>query len=225
MIMMKLLFIACILFISWVPHSMANISGTPTTIDGDTIEIAGQRIRLHGIDTPEKGQLCEADGMPWQCGQEAAIALADAIGRTWVDCIEQNRDRYGRVVAVCRFGGPSGRDIGAYMVEEGWALAYRKYSMDYVPNEDAAKAAGKGLWRGAFVAPWDWRRGKRHAIETINEHRRCSVKGNIGKSGARIYHIPGSANYRRTRISETKGEHWFCSEEEARAAGWRRSMR
>ena len=105
------------------------------------------------------------------------------------------------------------------------SLAYRKYSMDYVPNEDAAKAAGKGLWRGAFVAPWDWRRGKRHAIETINEHRRCSVKGNIGKHGARIYHIPGSANYSRTRISETKGERWFCSEEEARAAGWRRPMR
>ena len=205
--------------------ALADLSGKPRIIDGDTIEIAGQRIRLHGIDTPETGQVCEIDGEPWRCGQEATFALADFIGRTWVECIERDRDRFGRVVAVCRVGGSKGHDLGAHMIAEGWALAYRKYSMDYVDHEAAAKAAGKGLWRGEFVPPWDWRRGIRLTLEAANDNRPCPIKGNIGKGGARIYHVPGGAYYSRTRINESKGERWFCSEEEARAAGWRRSKR
>ena len=143
------------------PSAIAPISGKPRIIDGDTIEVAGQRIRLHGIDTPEAKQTCKADGKQWRCGQEATFALANIIGRTWVDCVERDRDRYGRIVAVCRVGGPKGKDLGAWMVSEGWALAYRKYSLDYVAAEDAARKAGRGLWRGKFITPWEWRRGKR----------------------------------------------------------------
>ena len=108
---------------------------------------------------------------------------------------------------------------------QGWALAYRKYSMDYVGDEDAARAAGKGLWRGKFIPPWEWRRGKRLASEVVTDNRTCPIKGNIGKGGTRIYHVPGGSYYSRTKISEGKGERCFCSEEEARAAGWRRSKR
>ena len=116
-------------------------------------------------------------------------------------------------------------DIGENVVYTGWALAYRKYSMDYVAAEDAARTAGRGLWRRKFVAPWEWRRGKRLASEAANDNRPCPIKGNIGKRGTRIYHMPGGAYYSRTKINEGKGERWFCSEDEARAAGWRRSKR
>jgi endonuclease YncB( thermonuclease family) len=205
--------------------AFAEITGKPRVIDGDTIEIAGQRIRLHGIDAPERGQLCKADGKPWRCGQEATFALADIIGRTWVDCVKRGTDRYGRVIAMCRVGGSKGKDLGAKMVSEGWALAYRKYSMDYVAAEDTARAAGRGLWRGKFIAPWEWRRGKRLASDSPKVDRPCRIKGNIGKRGVRIYHVPGGAYYNKTRINEEKRERWFCTEAEARAAGWRRSKR
>ena len=211
--------------LAWAAPAFADITGKPRVIDGDTIEVAGQRIRLHGIDTPEAKQLCEADGKPWRCGQEATFALANIIGRTWVDCVERDRDRYGRIVAVCKIGGAKGQDLGAWMVSEGWALAYRKYSMDYVAAEDIARKAGRGMWRGKFIAPWEWRRGKRLASRAANDNRPCPIKGNIGKRGARIYHVPGGAYYSRTRINKAKSERYFCTEAEARAAGWRRSKR
>ena len=217
--------IALTALLVWAAPALAEITGQARIIDGDTIEFAGQRIRLHGIDTPEAKQICKADGKQWRCGQEATFALANIIGRTWVDCVERDRDRYGRIVAVCWIGGPKGRDIDAWMVEQGWALAYRKYSKDYVAAEDTARKASRGLWRGKFIAPWEWRRGKRLASQAANDNRPCKIKGNIGQSGTRIYHVPGGAYYGRTKISKGKGERWFCSEAEARAAGWRRSTR
>ena len=78
---------------------------------------------------------------------------------------------------------------------------------------------------GQFVAPWDWRRGKRLKAANYNEAGKCLIKGNIGRNGVRIHHIPGGAYYNRTRIDQQKGERWFCSEAEAREAGWRRSKR
>jgi hypothetical protein len=181
--------------------------------------------RLHGIDAPESGQSCEANGKAWQCGQEAGFALADMIGTTWVECTERDRDRYGRIVAVCRVGGVKGKDLNGAMVAEGWALAYRHYSTDYVAAEDAAKAAHAGIWRGAFIPPWDWRRGSRLTIEAANDNRECQIKGNISSKGERIYHVPGGEHHGRTKINEFAEERWFCSEDEARAAGWRRSKR
>jgi endonuclease YncB( thermonuclease family) len=222
MITRALFFLA--LFV-WIAPAHADLNGKPQIIDGDTIDIGGQRIRLHGMDAPESAQTCEVNGKPWRCGQEATWALANIIGRTWVTCVERDRDRYDRVVAVCKVGGPKGRDIGAWMVSDGWALAYRKYSKDYVGDEDAAREAGNGLWRGKFIAPWEWRRGKRLASEAANDNRECPIKGNIGRGGTRIYHMPGGSYYARTKINEAKGERWFCSEDEAVAAGWRKSKR
>ena len=112
------------------------------------------------------------------------------------------------------------------MVSQGFALAYRKYSTAYVGQERAAKAARRGLWRGEFVAPWDWRRGKRLAAAApVARTGECRIKGNISRSGKRIYHVPGARYYDRTRIDTSKGERWFCSEAEARVAGWRRAKR
>ena len=112
------------------------------------------------------------------------------------------------------------------MVFQGWALAYRQFSTDYVDQENVAKNAQTGVWRGEFVPPWEWRRGNRLGPpESPNVVAECLIKGNIASDGERIYHPPGGAYYSRTKIDPSKGERWFCSEDEARAAGWRRSKR
>ncbi len=138
--------------------TLADVAGVTTVIDGDTIEVHGQRIRLHGIDAPESRQLCRLDGKPWQCGKDAANALADKIARRPVTCEDLGRDRYKRIIARCAV---TGEDLGAWMVLEGLALAYRRYSLDYVDQEADAQAARRGIWAGEFVKPWEWRRGKR----------------------------------------------------------------
>jgi endonuclease YncB( thermonuclease family) len=132
-----------------------TISGIPKITDGDTIRISGTRIRLHGIDAPEAEQTCTADGKEWRCGREATNALANIVGQHWVTCSRRDVDRYGRVVAVCR-AGPI--ELSAWMVGNGWAVAYRRFSMDYVRDEDEARGARRGLWRGKFMMPWVWRR-------------------------------------------------------------------
>jgi endonuclease YncB( thermonuclease family) len=134
------------------------IVGTASVIDGDTIEIHGQRIRLHGIDTPESSQLCERDEKSYRCGQVAALALSDRIGRSTVSCEGRGTDRYKRVIAIC---SQAGEDLNGWLVRQGYGVAYRKYSLDYVPQEEAAQKEQLGLWSGRFVMPWLWRRGER----------------------------------------------------------------
>jgi endonuclease YncB( thermonuclease family) len=203
------------------PIASEQLVGVASVIDGDTIEIHGTRIRLYGIDAPESTQLCQRqDRTRWRCGQQAALALQDHIGRSTVTCVKRDTDRYGRVVGQCTVGGA---DINAWLAANGWAVAYRHYAMDYVDEEQAARAAGIGIWSGAFVMPWDWRRGQRLETTMAAPADGCRIKANINRRGERIYHIPGGRDYDRTRIDESTGERWFCTEAEARAAGWRRS--
>ena len=134
------------------------LSGIPKIIDGDTIRIGNTRIRLHGIDAPEAKQTCTAGSKQWRCGWEATNALANLVGEHWVTCRQRDKDRYGRIVAVCRAGAI---DLNASMVGQGWAVAYRRFSNDYVRDESEAKDARRGLWRGEFAMPWNWRRSRR----------------------------------------------------------------
>ena len=138
----------------------ADLIGRASIIDGDTLEIHGQPVRLFSIDAPGARQTCEAGSQTYRCGQQAALALADRIGQQTVACEPRDTDRYGRIVAVCRAGG---EDVNAWLVSQGWALAYRHYSTAYVDEEDVARTARLGVWRGAFTAPWDWRHGERTA--------------------------------------------------------------
>ncbi len=138
------------------PVLAQSLNGTATVIDGDTLDVHGTRIRLHGIDAPESGQTClDANEEPWRCGQKAALALADHIGRAPVLCEGQDHDRYGRIIAVCTLNG---KDIGAWMVRKGWAMAYLRYSDDYARDEAMAHAVGRGIWQGTVTAPWVWRK-------------------------------------------------------------------
>jgi endonuclease YncB( thermonuclease family) len=211
-------------FIALVTPVMAqSLSGQADVVDVDTIAIRGEktRIRLYGVDGPESQQTCnDASGARYLCGSKAADALASIIGRNGrVSCKEQDRDRYGRIVATCE---ANGQDIAGELIRQGWAVEYTQYSDGrYSDEENEAQRAKRGLWAGTFVKPWDWRRGERLPNEaSIGSDRKCAIKGNIS-GPERIYHLPGSRHYARTTIDEAKGERWFCSEDEARAAGWR----
>ncbi len=132
------------------------LAGHARVVDGDTVEVGGARVRLWGIDAPEKRQECRSGRKTWACGGLAEAALRSRAAG--LRCEEKGKDRYGRVLGVC-FEGPD--DINAWLVSEGWALAYRQFAKVYVPEETEARARKRGIHRGEFVAPWDWRRGKR----------------------------------------------------------------
>lgn len=128
----------------------ATPSGRARAIDGDTLELGCVRIRLHGIYAPENAQRCRAEGRFWACGREAARALARLVRRKEVACEKRDRDRYGRIVAVCT---AAGQNLNAWMVAEGWAFAYRQYSRAYLAKEWRARAAKRGVRRGEIVPP------------------------------------------------------------------------
>ena len=204
--------------------AFAEITGTASVIDGDTIEIHGQRIQLFGIDAPESAQTCLRDGQPWRCGQQAALALAEKIGQAPVRCEERDRDWQRRIVAVCF---AQGTDLNRWLAANGLAMAYPYHSREYTDEEEAARASRFGIWRSKFVMPsvWRRRRGIQFDAQDLPRPMDCPIKGNISSKGERIYHVPGGRRYDRTKIDSAKGERWFCSEEEAQAAGWRRARR
>ena len=215
-----------------------DLAGRARVIDGDSILVDRAEVRLYGIDAPEAKQTCVRDGVSWPCGRQATRALHELIEGRVVACEERDRDNYGRVVAVCQH---SGANVNAWLVANGWALAYRRHSRAYVDAESQAKSARRGIWRGDFVAPWDWRQAeaaggrgtalpsrtaRTHAHREASASERCNIKGNISyNSGRRLYHKPGDPDYADTRISAARGERWFCSEAQARAAGWQPAVR
>jgi endonuclease YncB( thermonuclease family) len=149
-----------LLFTSTAVALSADLVGQASIIDGDTLEIHGTRIRLWGIDAPESHQLCRSnDSERYRCGQRAANDLDAFISRRAVECIEVDRDRYGRAVAVCTVAGV---DIAEWLVKNGLALDWPKYSKgDYAAVQNDAKRAERGIWSGRYVEPWRYRACRR----------------------------------------------------------------
>lgn len=139
------------------PAHAADIVGPAQVIDGNTMTIGSDVIRLDGIDAPELGQPCERHGRGYDCGQEAAWALAERVERHWITCLGRERDESGRISATCFLAGPA-IDVNGHMVRQGWALTL---SERYAEEEAAAQREQRGVWAGRFVAPWDWRQGRR----------------------------------------------------------------
>ena len=135
----------------------AALADPARVIDGDTLEWKGERVRLLGFDAPEMKQACERDGATWSCGREATKALAEWIGGRDVKCEGDKRDKYDRLLAHCSVGG---QDMGEWMVSRGLAVAYTRYSYEYLWAETKARFAGVGMWAGEFQRPEDWRRSK-----------------------------------------------------------------
>lgn len=134
----------------------ATIRGTAKVLDGDSLEISGQRIRLWGIDALEYQQTCQRDGKPWNCGADATRALRQRVSGRRVICEPVEFDRYGRAVARCAVDGES---LNQWIVQSGWALDYARYSGGRFARAQAqAKATRRGIWSGSFQKPDQYRR-------------------------------------------------------------------
>jgi endonuclease YncB( thermonuclease family) len=222
------------------------IDGRARAVDGDTLDVTTisgiVRVRLQAIDAAEGGQRCHLRWIgTWDCGRAATIALEQLVAGQPVSCRTEGTDRYSRVLAVCT---AAGRDVNAELVRAGLAWAYVQYSTRYVGEEQEARAARLGIWQGTTMPPWEWRAAQR-AIATktaepapqisllapspprtatanagADHPAGCDIKGNVTPNG-RIYHTRDSPWYGRIRMSLGAGRRWFCTEAEARDAGWR----
>ena len=124
-------------------------------VDGDTIHLNGQKIRFSGIDTPEINQVCNKNDEVIKCGILAKELLISMIGNNKVKCVNEDVDRYKRILAECFVNNQS---LSKFLVREGFAFAYRKYSTKFIEDEDYAKKNKKGMWSMTFEYPWDYRR-------------------------------------------------------------------
>lgn len=193
------------------------LEGTAVVVDGDTIEINGERVRLEGIDAPEVAQTCSKEtGEAWDCGLEASEVLRALISNKSVSCDRVGQDKYGRTLGIC-FADAD--ELNAAMVRTGYAWAFIKYSQAYVAVEKAAQAQHVGIWQGAALPAWEFRH-RPNALADASAPSGCLIKGNVSKKG-QIYHTQASAWYGKVKVDESRGERWFCSEDEAIAAGWR----
>jgi endonuclease YncB( thermonuclease family) len=212
-----------------------SFSGLAQAKDGDSLMVGQREVRLFGIDAPEWSQNCTRAGKPWSCGQAAADHLSKVVTGKQVRCTSMGTDQHQRTLGRCTVGAI---DVNRQMVSNGYAIAYRHYSLDYISAENSAKAAKRGLWSGTFEMPSE----VRHAAEeqaakpvrskparsrtpTVSSLRssaqpsgNCVIKGNRNSRGEWIYHLPGMPYYGRTNAEEM-----FCSEAEARAGGYRRA--
>ena len=154
--MEKLIFVLIILLNLNAKVFASEIYGLPVVTDGDTIKILNNKIRLHGIDAPEKNQKCIKNKKKYNCGTVATEALIKKISKNTVKCLTQkNKDRYNRFIGICFVGQ---EDLNKWMVRNGYAIAYRRYSKDYILDEKFAKINKLGLWSGTFLKPEKWRK-------------------------------------------------------------------
>jgi endonuclease YncB( thermonuclease family) len=137
------------------PNQSQTLRASATAVDVDTLRFSQQLIRLQGIDAPELDQQCQDEqGQPWPCGREARLELARLLSRGLIACAPQGADRYGRTLARC--SGEQVGDLGDSMVRAGLAVAFMGWR--YALAEREAKTHRRGLWRGSFEKPQDWRR-------------------------------------------------------------------
>ena len=164
--MQKKIFHKLIIFLLIISFNAKAIEivGVPRIIDGDTIEINSKKIRLFGIDAPESKQKCKKKYLSifffklqkdYKCGIYATKKLSNYIKQNTIKCISNQKDRYSRHLSICYL---KNKDINKWLVRQGLAVAYRRYSKKYLSDENYAKENSLGIWQGTFIRPDKWRR-------------------------------------------------------------------
>lgn len=201
-----------------IPYAYAaEDTGVAGVVDGDGLIMNGIEHRLFGIDAVELDQGCfDENNQLWTCGQRAARYLKQLVGSQKVTCNWTDTDRYRRRLSVCTANGV---ELNSELVTAGFAVAYTKYSSNYIEQNADAKANNRGIWRGQFLMPWDHRK-KGEKLEIPPPYSDRKIKGNINRKGAKIYHCPSDHSYKNTKITEARGEKWFTTSKEAERNGW-----
>lgn len=228
--LLSLTAVAAVLFASGPAGAQSQFNGPARAKDGDSLMVGDREVRLFGVDAPELDQSCKRDGQDWACGTAARDLLASLVRGKSVYCSQVGTDQFQRALGRCVAGST---DLNRTMVATGFAVAFRRYSSDYVSAEESAKAGKRGIWSSTFAMPSDYRHaGEQPFQEKPKAARRtpraassdwagrakdnCNIKGNRNRKGQWIYHLPGMPYYDQTRPEEI-----FCSEAEAVAAGYR----
>lgn len=190
-----------------------RVVGPAKIADGDTLFVGGETIRLHGIDAPELDQIVWWNGEQVACGMMSMAALEALTAGMDIRCEGIDRDRFGRLVAKCFL--PNGTDVGERLVASGWALAYRNYSTDYVDAETEARKAERGMWRGIFDKPWEWRasNGSADTSATVAASERSKPRAQTSANA-----FSGGATDKLARRPATRAQLAFA-EKIARAKG------
>lgn len=201
----------------WTPVAPAStVEGRAVAVSGATLSIGTRTLRLAGIEAPEPHQLCARPGNKrWRCGEAARDALSRAVRGRRVVCELNGRTSQETPEATCRSGET---DIAGELVRQGHVFAETGLFSSYGALESEAEQARAGLWAGEAERPQEWR--DRRWSEAMREAPGgCPIKGKVS-SGGRRYLLPWSPAYSDASVREQRGERWFCTEDEARAAGW-----
>ncbi len=208
-----------------------NIAGVAQVIDGDTLKVENITVRLNSIDAVEPDQICGADDQKWSCGAEATAVLRDFVDGKRIQCTDLGLDGDNQTSVTCTF---LGIDLGEAMLQNGYAIALDGAPSNYLTAQNISKTHKIGIWSSIFDLPANWRAERSFASQPQPEEPQlpakryiereyrnsfgCAIKGNRSRRGEWIYHLPGQHYYEVTRPEEL-----FCTETQARQAGYRRS--
>ena len=143
------------LFLLFVFFTSVALSQVLKVVDGDTIHLDGEKIRFSGIDAPEVNQTCIFQNQIIECGLTSKQLIINKIGDQKVTCLREGKDQYGRTLAECFVGGDS---LSRFLVRQGFAFAYRQYSLKFITDEEFAQQNKLGMWGMDYEFPWDFRR-------------------------------------------------------------------
>ncbi len=196
------------------------VKGRAHATGADTLRVGGTLVRLAGIEAHESEQRCGRNANRWRCSGVAETVLSRLVNSRTVSCSLSGTDEAGRALGRCTAGDT---DVAAELVRQGYVFAESGLLARYAGEEREARAAKAGLWGGEVERPAEyrakvWEEAKRRAPDG------CPIKGQVTAS-ARIYVLPWSPDYERARVQATRGERWFCSEQEAVAAGFKAAQR
>jgi len=198
----------------------SEISGRATAITGDLMRVGGKLVRLDGVEAPAPSQPCyRSNGRRWGCAAAARAGLRKIVRRKAVTCTPSGKGESGYVLARCVIDGT--KDVAAELVRNGHVFATSSFFNSLSSEEDEARNAKAGIWQGEVARPQEWREhawadAKRDAPDG------CPIKGLV-RASSKQYELPWFADYGRAKVRTERGERWFCSEDEAKAAGFQPS--